>query len=69
MEEYSFRADENAFLYEEFFIEQAKELNIKLKPTTIIRDYQERALNKMFGNGRARSGVIVLPCGSVFLFI
>ena len=34
-----------------------------LKPTTILRPYQEKSLRKMFGNGRARSGVIVLPCG------
>ena len=26
---------------------------------------QEKSLRKMFGNGRARSGVIVLPCGEV----
>ncbi|KAF2497068.1 DNA repair helicase rad25 [Lophium mytilinum] len=39
-------------------------LEINLKPGTQIRDYQERALNKMFGNGRARSGIIVLPCGA-----
>ena len=25
---------------------------------------QEKSLRKMFGNGRARSGVIVLPCGA-----
>ncbi|CAB9506038.1 transcription factor complex helicase XPB subunit [Seminavis robusta] len=35
-----------------------------LKPHTRIRRYQERALAKMFGNGRARSGIIVLPCGA-----
>ena len=29
-----------------------------------IRRYQERSLSKMFGNGRARSGIIVLPCGA-----
>ena len=28
------------------------------------RPYQEKSLKKMFGNGRARSGVIVLPCGA-----
>ncbi|OQS54883.1 RAD25 [Ecytonucleospora hepatopenaei] len=39
-------------------------LNIDLKPTCHIRSYQEICLNKMFGNGRARSGIIVLPCGS-----
>lgn len=25
---------------------------------------QARAMSKMFGNGRARSGIIVLPCGA-----
>ncbi len=25
---------------------------------------QEKSLNKVFGNGRARSGIIVLPCGA-----
>ncbi|KAJ7142456.1 DNA helicase [Mycena epipterygia] len=39
-------------------------LDIDLKPATIIRPYQETSLNKMFGNGRARSGIIVLPCGA-----
>lgn len=31
-----------------------------LKPNTRIRRYQERSLSKMFGNGRARSGIIVV---------
>ena len=35
-----------------------------LKANTILRPYQEKSLQKMFGNGRARSGVIVLPCGA-----
>ncbi|KXN68478.1 DNA repair helicase rad25 [Conidiobolus coronatus NRRL 28638] len=39
-------------------------LNIDLKPITAIRPYQEKSLSKMFGNGRARSGIIVLPCGA-----
>ena len=39
-------------------------LNIDLKPTTTVRPYQEKSLSKMFGNGRARSGIIVLPCGA-----
>lgn len=39
-------------------------LNISLKQTTKIRYYQERALRKMFSSGRARSGIIVLPCGA-----
>ena len=37
--------------------------SIDLKPSTVLRPYQEKSLRKMFGNGRARSGVIVLPCG------
>jgi DNA excision repair protein ERCC-3 len=53
LEEYDFRNDlRNA------------ELEIDLKPSTQIRPYQEKSLSKMFGNGRARSGVIVLPCGA-----
>lgn len=39
-------------------------LEMDLKSTCQIRSYQEICLNKMFGNGRARSGIIVLPCGS-----
>ncbi|AFN82430.1 DNA repair helicase Rad25 [Encephalitozoon romaleae SJ-2008] len=53
IEEYDFRNDN-----------VLRSLKIDLKPTTIIRSYQEICLNKMFGNGRARSGIIVLPCGS-----
>ena len=33
----------------------------------ILRDYQKKSLSKIFdsgGSGRARSGVIVLPCGA-----
>ena len=52
-EEYDFRNDE-----------QNATLDIDLKPIVQIRPYQETALNKMFGNGRARSGIIVLPCGA-----
>ncbi|THY18568.1 DNA repair helicase rad25 [Aureobasidium pullulans] len=52
-EEYDFRNDEiNA------------NLDIDLRPMAQIRYYQEHALSKMFGNGRARSGIIVLPCGA-----
>ena len=40
------------------------DLPMDLKPHTRIRRYQERSLAKMFGNGRARSGIIVLPCGA-----
>ncbi|XP_004276907.1 general transcription and DNA repair factor IIH helicase subunit XPB [Orcinus orca] len=40
------------------------DINVDLKPTAVLRPYQEKSLRKMFGNGRARSGVIVLPCGA-----
>jgi len=40
------------------------DIKIDLKPTTVLRPYQEKSLRKMFGNGRARAGVIVLPCGA-----
>lgn len=53
LEEYEFRNDQfNA------------NLEIDLKPATRIRDYQEKSLSKMFSNSRARSGIIVLPCGA-----
>jgi len=39
-------------------------IKIDLKPSTTLRPYQETSLSKMFGNGRARSGIIVLPCGA-----
>ena len=52
-EEYDFRHDlDNAVL------------PVDLRPSTKIRSYQEKSLSKMFGNGRARSGIIVLPCGA-----
>lgn len=56
MEEYDFRHDD-----------LSPNLSIDLSPKTVIRDYQEKSLSKMFGGGtsggRARSGIIVLPTG------
>ncbi|VDP10460.1 unnamed protein product, partial [Soboliphyme baturini] len=43
---------------------QNPNLEIDLKPCAVLRPYQEKCLRKMFGNSRARSGVIVLPCGA-----
>lgn len=40
------------------------DLKIDLKPLTQIRPYQEKSLLKMFSKNRARSGIIVLPCGA-----
>lgn len=53
MEEYDFRNDITN-----------PNVPMDLKPHARIRRYQERSLAKMFGNGRARSGIIVLPCGA-----
>ena len=40
------------------------QLNISIRPTTQVRAYQEGSLHKMFSGNRARSGMIVLPCGA-----
>ncbi|GJZ30513.1 DNA repair helicase XPB1 [Tanacetum coccineum] len=40
------------------------DLEMELKPQARPRPYQEESLSRMFGNGRARSGIIVLPCGA-----
>lgn len=53
LEEYDFRNDT-----------VNPDLSIELKPQSQPRPYQEKSLSKMFGNGRARSGIIVLPCGA-----
>lgn len=53
LEEYDFRNDNvNA------------DIPYELKSIVKHRPYQEKGLAKMFGNGRARSGIIVLPCGA-----
>ena len=53
LEEYDFRNDATN-----------PDLDIVLKPGIAHRPYQEKAMAKMFGNGRARSGIVVLPCGA-----
>jgi DNA excision repair protein ERCC-3 len=53
LEEYDFKNDTDN-----------PDLLIDLQPKTQIRSYQEKSLSKMFGNGRAKSGIIVLPCGA-----
>ncbi|XP_021753875.1 DNA repair helicase XPB1-like [Chenopodium quinoa] len=53
LEEYDFRNDT-----------VNPDLDMELKPLAQPRPYQEKSLSKMFGNGRARSGIIVLPCGA-----
>ena len=53
IQEYDFKRDRNT-----------ADLKIELKSSTAVRSYQEQSLSKMFSNGRARSGIIVLPCGA-----
>lgn len=53
LEEYAHRSDPDT-----------PTLAMGLRGTERLRNYQEKALQRMFGNGRARSGIIVLPCGS-----
>jgi DNA excision repair protein ERCC-3 len=53
IEEYDFKEDK-----------LTPDLALSLKPSANIRSYQEKSLSKMFGNERARSGIIVLPCGA-----
>ncbi|KAF9593073.1 hypothetical protein IFM89_020137 [Coptis chinensis] len=53
LEEYDFRNDT-----------VNPDLKIELKPQIQAQPYQEESLSKMFGTGRARSGIIVLPCGA-----
>lgn len=58
MEEYDFRNDI-----------ANPSISLDLKPIAKIRPYQDKSLEKIFGNGRARSGVIVLPCGAGKSFV
>ena len=51
--EYDFRNDKNL-----------SDMKIELRANAILRPYQETSLRKMFGNGRAKSGLVVLPCGA-----
>lgn len=37
---------------------------ISLKPTTVLRRYQEKCLSKLFSHGRVKSGIISLACGA-----
>lgn len=53
MEEYDFKNDTTN-----------STLDITLKSSIKLRLYQAKSLSKMFGNFRARSGIIVLPCGA-----
>ena len=53
LEEFEFKGDSDLAL-----------IPMTLRPTTGLRPYQEKSLHKMFSGRRARSGIIVLPCGA-----
>jgi DNA excision repair protein ERCC-3 len=55
VDEYDFLADTD---------EATRIASLELRETTTIRSYQSIALSKMFSGDRARSGIIVLPCGA-----
>lgn len=40
------------------------DIDLKSEASVSIRSYQEKCLSKMFSGDRARSGIIVLPCGA-----
>ena len=40
------------------------DLEVSIKPSVKVRLYQEASINRIFVRGRARSGIIVLPCGA-----
>jgi DNA excision repair protein ERCC-3 len=48
----------------EFKTDQTPDIDIQVKSIIKIRAYQESAINRIFCKGRARSGIIVLPCGA-----
>lgn len=53
LSEYDFRADK-----------EIGDIDMALKSTTVLRPFQAKSLRRMFAKGRARSGIIVLPCGA-----
>jgi len=53
LEEYDFSNDSTS-----------ETISISLKPTTMLRRYQEKCLSKLFAHGRVKSGIISLACGA-----
>eukprot|EP00729_Bicosta_minor_P008518 gene8518-11678_t len=53
LSEYDFRVDKDI-----------GDIDMALKSTTVLRPFQTKSLRRMFAKGRARSGIIVLPCGA-----
>uniref|UniRef100_A0A7S2SKM4 DNA 3'-5' helicase n=1 Tax=Rhizochromulina marina TaxID=1034831 RepID=A0A7S2SKM4_9STRA len=66
LEEYDFRNDMQNPSIEKFNL---RVVDPRTDKRIRVRPYQEKALSRMFGNGRARSGIIVLPCGAGKTFV
>ena len=58
-EEYDYRKGTNASSSR-----RTPSLYAGLKPLAALRPYQQKSLHRMFYQSRARSGIIVLPCGA-----
>lgn len=59
--------EKNFFLSDEYDLandNELRELDIKLLKSDMIRDYQSKAITKLFLGSRVKSGIIVLPCGA-----
>lgn len=59
--------EDKLFLSDEYDYTDDTELSnmrIEFKDLACVRPYQEKAISKIFVGNRARSGIIVLPCGS-----
>jgi DNA excision repair protein ERCC-3 len=59
--------DRNIPIVQEFdFIKskESKDIEIEMNSDLKLRYYQERALRNVFIDDKARSGIIILPCGA-----
>lgn len=70
IEEYDYKNDKRPLVGVSARRVDKSRTGLELKSADYVRDYQAKCLNKMFGsNGRARSGLIVLPCGAGKSFV
>ncbi len=70
IEEYDYKNDKKPLVGASARRVDKSRTGLELKSADYVRDYQAKCLNKMFGsNGRARSGLIVLPCGAGKSFV
>ena len=70
IEEYDYKNDKKPLKGASARRADKSRTGLELKSADDVRDYQAKCLNKMFGeNQRARSGLIVLPCGAGKSFV